>query len=105
MIELIFAEEGTFAMTAPDQNDYAVMRFATCPIYAIITYCDIEGCQVHGLYNTYKAACDSIMMYCRDNIFMPSDNVTAALIDAEYNFPDGIRDMSEYIETVWRYGG
>lgn len=103
MIELIFADEGKFSMTGQDMNDYTVMRIEGCNVYAIMSYCEIEGVTVHGLYKSYDKACESLMNFCEYNLFLPDDNVTHEIMNADFSFPDGIRDMADYIESVWRY--
>lgn len=105
MIELTFADEGCYACTAQDEQDYAVMQVEGCDVYAIMSYSEIEGCLIHGMYNTYDKACKSLMQYCDKGLFLPEDNVTKNIMECEYTFPDGVRDVADFIDTVWRYGG
>lgn len=107
MIRLEIAEEGTFAMTGPDDEDYAVLRFANCPIYVIASCSDSEGkCFIHGIYKSYIRACDALMNYCLGNKDMyQTDDVTDILVNAEYEFPTTMRLMADYFDAVYGYGG
>lgn len=105
MIELIKADEGTFAMTGQDGIDYVVMRFESCPVYVVLSYSEIEGCLIHGMYNSYLKACDSLYNYAEGlrPDFMPNDNVTDNVMAGTFIFPGGVRDMADYMDYVFKY--
>lgn len=93
-------------MTGPDNNDYAVLRFEACPIYVIVSWDDLEGCFIHGLYRSYYKACDALLNFCVERVdcIESSDDVTDILTFADYEFPGGMRTMADYFEALHEYG-